>query len=62
MRIGTVMSVWDGTNISYTDYSTTDIGDSSPVSFTASIDGSNVKLEAEISSGTWTIKLGIRLI
>jgi hypothetical protein len=62
MRIGTVMTVWDGTNITYTDYSTTDIGDTSPVSMSTAIVSTNVNFVATITSGTWVIKLAIRLI
>ena len=62
MRLGVIMSVWDGTNIIYTDNSTSDLGDSSPVVFTTDISGSDVRLLVGVSSGTWTIKTGIRLI
>jgi hypothetical protein len=62
MRLGTVMAVWDGTNVAYTDYSTADYGDTSPTSLSVDINGSNVELLLAITSGTWTIKIGIIII
>ena len=62
-RSGTVMVVWDGTNVVYTDTSTSDLGGSTiPISFSAVISGSNIVLSAEIVSGTWTVKIGARII
>ena len=61
-RIGTVMATWEGTNVAYTDYSTADLGDTLPVSFTVDISAPNAQLNAIITSGTWTVKTGIRTI
>jgi len=62
MRIGTIMAMWDGTNITYTGYSTGDYGDTSPIVLSADINGSNVRLIATIASGTWDVKVGVILI
>jgi hypothetical protein len=62
MRMGTVMSVWDGANVEYTDYSTNDIGNTDPISFTVTISGLNIRLNIIITSGTWIVKTAIRLI
>ncbi len=63
MRSGTIMSVWDGTNVEYTDVATNDLnGSTSNVEFSMAIVGSNVQLSSIISGGTWTIKTGIRII
>ena len=62
-RAGTVMTVWDNSTTAYTDYSTPDIGGSTTgISFTTSTDGSNVFLNAVITSGTWVVKVGSRVI
>lgn len=63
MRSGTIMSVWDGTNVEYTDVATNDLnGSTANVEFSMAIVGSNVQLSSIISGGTWTIKTGIRII
>ena len=63
LRSGTVMCVWDGTNVEFTDTSTNDLGGSTAVvSFSTDVSGTDVRLRATISSGTWTIKTGIRII
>jgi len=63
MRAGTIMCIWDGSSgIEYTDISTNDLGNTTPISLYADINGANVRLNAIIASGTWIIKTGIRLI
>ena len=63
MRAGVVMSVWDGTSATYTDTSTPDLnGPTNQVSFNVVVSGSNVQLTANVTSGTWTIKVGTRII
>jgi hypothetical protein len=62
-RAGTVMVVWDGTNVEFTDTSTNDItATTSGLSWTPAISGSNLNLTATITSGTWNIKIGSRVI
>jgi hypothetical protein len=62
-RAGTVISVWDGSTSQYTDYSTPDIGGSTNgISFLTSTDGSNVYFAATVTTGTWTVKVGSRII
>jgi hypothetical protein len=64
MRTGTVMGVWDGTNILHTDTSTNDLnGSTLDVKFDLQIVGSNVNLNSVIiNSLSWDIKVGIRVI
>jgi hypothetical protein len=62
IRIGTVMSVWNGVDITYTELSTTDIGDTSPISLSTDILDDDIILLATITSGTWIATLSIRLI
>ena len=62
MRIGTVMATWDASNVTYTDYSSADIGNTNPIEFTVDISSPNIRLNAVITSGTWVVQTGIRLI
>jgi hypothetical protein len=62
MRMGTVMAVWVGATVTYTDYSTADIGDTAGIEFTVTLSSPNIRLNAVITTGTWTVKTGIRII
>jgi len=65
MRAGTVMGVWDssGTTAGSTDYSTTDIiGSTIGISFSVTASSPSVSLVASVTSGTWTVKVGTRVI
>jgi hypothetical protein len=59
-RTGTVMAVWDGTNVEYTDTSTNDIGNTSDESFVVDISGGNARLKFTAGAGTWTVKVSAR--
>ena len=61
-RLGTVMATWEGVNVEYTDYSTADLGDTLPIAFTVDISGGDVRLNAIITSGSWTVQTGVRVI
>jgi hypothetical protein len=62
-RAGTVMSVWDGSTTQYTDYSTPDIGGvTTGISFQTTVSGSNILFQAVVTSGTWTVKVGSRIV
>jgi len=62
-RAGTVMSVWDGVTTQFTDYSTPDIGGATTgISFQTSVSGSNILFESVVTSGTWTVKVGSRIV
>jgi hypothetical protein len=64
-RAGTIIAVWNSTanTVEYTETSTPDLaGSTAPVVFNLSIQSNNVVLTAVISSGTWNIRLGVRLI
>jgi hypothetical protein len=52
LRAGTVVGVWDGSNSKLTETTTTDLGDTTAVSFSVSNNGT---VSATVSSGTWTI-------
>jgi hypothetical protein len=65
MRAGTVMAVWNstGTAAGSTDYSTTDIfGSTLDISFNVTAAAPSVSLIASVTSGTWTVKVGTRVI
>jgi hypothetical protein len=63
MRAGTVKVVWNNSSAGYTDYSTTDIvGSTSGISFTADVSGGNVRLNAVITSGTWSVKVSTNVV
>ena len=59
-RAGTIAACNDGTNVSFAETSTTDLGDTSDVTFAVDISGGNMRLRATTTSSTWTIKALIR--
>jgi hypothetical protein len=57
------MCVWNGSTVSYTDNSTTDLGNSTAgIEFLVDINTGNVRLRAVITTGTWTVKVGTRIL
>jgi RPA family protein len=61
-RAGQFITVWNGSSINYTDVSTTDIGNTLSVVFTASLSGGNVVLSTVLPSNDWTIKTNVNLL
>jgi hypothetical protein len=59
MRGGLIMSVWDNYDARFNESSTTDLGNTSDVTFTVSADG---KLKATVASGTWQIEVMYRAL
>jgi hypothetical protein len=59
-RAGSIMTVNNNSTSRYTDTSTSDIGDTTPVDFSTSISGNNLLLTANIASGTWFVNLNYR--
>lgn len=57
VRTSKVLATWDGTNAQFTETSTLDLGDSSPVTFTVDNNGGNARLLAAVTTGTWVIKV-----
>ena len=62
IRAGTITACNDGTNVSFAETSTTDLGDTSDVTFAVDIDGTQMRLRATTTSSTWTIKTIVRAI
>ena len=62
-RAGIVMCVWDNTSTTFNDVSTPDLnGSTLGFSWNVIVSGSNLILRANATSGTWTIKVGTRII
>jgi len=62
-RTGTVMATWDSTNVQYTDTSTPDLnGSTKGIEFNVAIITGNVTLQSVVTSGTWSVDTGIRII
>jgi hypothetical protein len=66
-RSGIVMCVWDGTNVSYTDTSTADLGNTTSgiefqVTLVTVFGDSSVRFYANITSGTWNVKVATRIL
>jgi len=57
------MTAWDSSTTAYTDYSTPDIGGSTAgIYFTTTTNGTYVFLNAIVTSGSWTVKVGSRVM
>ena len=62
VRAGTVYSCHDGTNVEFTETSTVDLGDTSDVSLSVDISGTNMRLRATTTSNNWSVKSLVRAI
>jgi len=62
VRAGTVYSCHDGTNVEFTETSTVDLGDTSDVSLSVDISGTNMRLRATVTSDDWIVKSLVRAI
>ena len=61
-RAGTVMSVWTGASIQYTEASTEDIGTTTPLNLEVVLSGSNVVFRARTTSDNWIVESLARFI
>jgi hypothetical protein len=55
-RAGEVISAWNGTSTTFTDFSTVDIGDTSAVTASISIVSGQVQFNMQTNSSGWSIK------
>ena len=62
LRAGSIMSIWNGSSINFTEVTTNSIGNTSAVTFSVILSGSNAVLRITSSSGTWIIKTIVRAI
>ena len=61
-RAGTVIAVWDGASVEYTDVSTADIGNTSGVVMSVDISAGQARLKATVDSNSWVIKSSVRAV
>ena len=61
-RAGTVMAIYNGGSVEYTDNSTNDIGNTSGVTFSVDTSGPDMRLRATVTSDDWYIKTIVRAL
>jgi len=61
-RAGQIMSLWSDTSVNFTETTTTDFGNTSGLSFTVAVTGSNFALTGSVATAGWTIKTIVRSI
>jgi hypothetical protein len=54
------MAIQAGSSVRFTETTTTDIGNTTAVSFTVLVSGSNMALTGSSTTGSWTIKSIVR--
>ena len=62
LRAGSLLAVWQGNSITYTDNSTMDLGSTFGFTFSFVISGTYAVLQAISSTSTWIVKTIIRSI
>ena len=62
IRAGTVTAAHDGTNITYNEVSTIDLGNTTDVKLQVVKSGSNMVLQAVTLSNDWSVKAFVRAI
>ena len=61
-RAGSIMSIFSGSSVNFTETTTTDIGDTSSVTFDMNVSGGTSNLTVSATTGTWEIKTIVRSI
>jgi hypothetical protein len=63
-RAGTVIAVWNGGRVTFTDYSSPDTnGSTAGITFNVTVGSGNAVLAASVTTGgPWTVKVGSRVI
>jgi len=61
-RAGSIMAIWSGSSINYTETTTTDFGTTADLAFRVIITGSNMALTGSSTNTGWSIKTIIRSI
>jgi hypothetical protein len=62
VRSGTVFACHDGTNVEYTETSTADLGNTTPVTLSVDIAGTDMRLLATTTTDNWIVKSLVRAI
>jgi hypothetical protein len=61
-RAGSIMAIWNGGNVAFTETTTTDIGDTSGVSINVEVVGSAIGVRSVTTTSGWNIKATTRVI
>jgi hypothetical protein len=56
-RAGEFVTVWNGTSVTYYDNATTDIGNTTDITFLSDIISSEIQINAVAASSGWTVKM-----
>jgi hypothetical protein len=62
LRAGSIMSIWSGSTINYTETSTTDIGNTNPITFNMISSSGFASLRTSATTNSWTVKTIVRSI
>jgi hypothetical protein len=63
IRSGVILAAWNCTSATYTETSTPDLnGSTEGISFSVDVSSNLVRLNAVVTSGTWDVKVGSRII
>ena len=62
LRAGSIMSIWSGSTIKYNETSTTDIGNTNPITFNMAVSGGSALLRTSATTNSWTVKTIVRSI
>ena len=62
LRAGSIMSIWSGNTVNYTETSTTDIGNTNPITFNMISSGGFASLRTSATTNSWTVKTIVRSI
>jgi hypothetical protein len=60
LRAGNIMAIWSGASVNFTETSTNDLGDTTPLNFGFVISGASAVLEVSASTSTWVVKTIVR--
>ncbi len=60
LRAGNIMAIWSGTSVNFTETSTNDLGNTTPLTFGFVMSGSSAVLQASASTSTWIVKTIVR--
>ena len=62
LRAGSIMSIWSGSTIKYNETSTTDIGNTNPITFNMAVSSGSALLRTSATTNSWTVKTIVRSI
>lgn len=62
LRAGSIMSIWSGNTVNYTETSTTDIGNTNPITFNMISSSGFASLRTSATTNSWTVKTIVRSI